>query len=197
MTAYFVPYMYLRIAHWWKLVLLTIPSENLRIYSLFCNLWLASLIQRNERYERPVKLCIQVSSCTIDWYDPFCIGIFSLHSLGLQVKENCLVYKEIQHVGPNNINVLCLLRFFEFCVLLVCVLRMCIDVYICVFVVCIFRTLRFSKFVLKVEYLAKLFTEVEVVSEGHLPLANPTLVICFFFFSIYLYIYIYLNSDII
>lgn len=104
MTAYFLPYMYLRIAHWWKLVLLTIPSENLRIYSLFCNLWLASLIQRNERYERPVKLCIQVSSCTIDWYDPFCIGIFSLHSLGLQVKENCLVYKEIQHVGPNNIN---------------------------------------------------------------------------------------------
>ena len=96
-----------------------------------------------------------------------------------------------------SMNVLCLLRFFEFCVLLVCVLRMCIDVYICVFVVCvfvvcIFRTLRFSKLVLKVEYLAKLFTEVEVVSEGHLPLATPTLVIWFFF-----PIYIYLNSDII
>ena len=96
-----------------------------------------------------------------------------------------------------SMNVLCLLRFFEFCVLLVCVLRMCIDVYICVFVVCIFRTLRFSKLVLKVEYLAKLFTEVEVVSEGHLPLATPTLVIFFFFFDIYIYIYIYLNSDII
>ena len=63
------------------------------------------------------------------------------------MKENFLVYKEIQHVGPNNINVLYLLRFFEFYVLSVCVLRMCIDVYICVFVVCIFRTLRFSKLV--------------------------------------------------
>ena len=50
----------------------------------------------------------------------------------------------------------------------------------------------FLSLCLKVEYLAKLFTEVEVVSEGHLPLATPTLVIWFFF-----PIYIYLNSDII
>ena len=98
-------------------------------------------------------------------------------------------------MGPNNINVLCLLRFFEFCVLLVCVLRICIDVYICVFVVCISVRFGFLSLCLKVEYLAKLFTEVEVVSEGHLPLATPTLVIWFFFF--FRYIYIYLNSDII
>ena len=57
----------------------------------------------------------------------------------------------------------------------------------------------FLSLCLKVEYLTKLFTEMEVVSEGHLPLATPTLVIWFFFSDIYIYIYIYiyLNSDII